>query len=154
MEKTKEEMMEYAIKMRVRGDDYRSILNYLQLYSSDKNLIDEIISEIDQLEKNKIITSTLENTTEPQTVNLLLGSLFSLSGIVLIFFLWGKGFISTIPFLIIGMGVWVLTSGSNNKNNAIIGSATWCLMYFVDTFMLKIRNIAKPKNNINNLKQA
>lgn len=118
MEKTKEELMEYAVKMRVRGDTYRSILNYLQMNSSDENLINEIISRIDQLEKKKIISITPENTTEQPTLNLFIGSFLSFLGIGLIFFLWGKGYLSTVPFLIIGLGAWVLTGGSkNNKNN-------------------------------------
>lgn len=117
MEKTKEELMEYAVKMRVRGDTYRSILNYLQMNSSDENLINEIISRIDQLEKKKIISTTPENTTEQPTLNLFIGSFLSFLGIGLIFFLWGKGYLSTVPFLIIGLGVWVLTTGNKNSKN-------------------------------------
>ena len=111
MEKTKEELLDYAIKMRVRGDTYRSLLNYLQTNYSDKSIVSEIIAHVDQLEKAKSILPDSQNKTNISGMNIFLGCLCLFSGIVLIFFLWEKGWISTIPFFLMGIGVYALSGG-------------------------------------------
>ena len=111
MQKTKEEIQEYAIIMRGRGESYRTILNYIKSKTSDEDTITDIISHLDQLEKSNNLKISKEYPGNLSITNTLLGSLFLISGIVLIFFLWGKGFISTIPFMLIGIGMLALTGG-------------------------------------------
>ncbi len=109
MEKTKEEMLNYAVNMRLRGDNYRAILNYLERHTSDQNLINEIINSVDLLEKNNEIKPLIEKKNKLSFINVVLSSVLILLGLYLVFSLWGEGYIATLPFLIIGLGIWTLS---------------------------------------------
>lgn len=105
MEKSKEEMLNYAVNMRLRGDDYRAILNYLERHTSDQHLINEIIDSVDLLEKNNEIKPIVETNNKLSILNVVLSSVLILLGVFLVFILWGKGIIAVLPFLIIAVGI-------------------------------------------------
>ncbi len=109
MVKTKEELLQYALKMRERGDTYRSVINYLNRNTDDEGLKKEIIQEVDRLEKENPGKNQLKpGSDSPSKFSIIMGVLFLGFGAILIPFLWNKGFISTIPFILIGIGVTAL----------------------------------------------
>ncbi|MDR3226843.1 MAG: hypothetical protein LBT56_04135 [Prevotellaceae bacterium] len=111
MEKTKEELLEYAIKMFQRGETYRAILSYIKSNTSDEEVIKQIITNIDSLEKeNKIKRTTVKESNS--FFNIFMGFFLIVLGITLIYFLWGEGFIAVFPFLLIIAGLFAI----NNKD--------------------------------------
>ncbi|MCD4791644.1 MAG: hypothetical protein K8R54_00295 [Bacteroidales bacterium] len=105
MKKSKDEMLKYAVQMRERGDTYRDMLAYIKRYTNDEAIIKEIISEVDSLEKRKRINTPERGSNSGSMISIIFGSIFLVSGVILIFFLWGKGFVSTIPFILIAIGI-------------------------------------------------
>lgn len=103
--KTKEELLEYAIKMRSRDDSYRSMINYLNNNCDDEEVVREIVRTVDQMEKEKKIKTEAIKLKEPLNLNLIMGGLLIVIGIGLIRILWDKGYISTLPFILIGIGL-------------------------------------------------
>ncbi len=95
--------------MRSRGDTYRSMLGYLQSQTNDKEMISRIISEVDKLEKQKTINPEKPDLSKFSTTNVMMGLILLCGGIILLFFLWGKGWVSTVPFILIGIGLAALT---------------------------------------------
>lgn len=108
MEKTKEELLAYAISMKERGDNYRTIIDYLSK-NTDESTTRGIVKIIDQLEKDNKIQQAQPKESWLPSLNILFGWLFLISGIVLLFFLWGKGVIATLPFVLMGLGVLALS---------------------------------------------
>lgn len=106
---SKEDLLKYAIEMRMRGDTFRSMLGYLEGNCDDRDVINEIITTVDELEKQgKFVPEESKKEGLPKR-NLILGSLFVGGGTVLLVFLWGEGRVSFIPFFIIGVGFLGLT---------------------------------------------
>ncbi len=117
MEKSKEELLAYALKMRERGDRYRSILAYLERECNDQQTIDHVISIVDNMESKKTLKVDKSMGVKPDYTSLIFGSLFIGSGLFLVVFLWEKGWISIIPFILISMGIYGLgKSRSGNRN--------------------------------------
>ncbi|MDR3287699.1 MAG: hypothetical protein LBT27_09700 [Prevotellaceae bacterium] len=107
MEKTKEELFEYAIKMFQRGETYRSILGYIKSNTSDEDVIKQIITSLDSLEKENKIKRT--NVKESNSfINIFMGIFLIISGIALTYLLWGEGFIAVFPFLLIIAGLFAV----------------------------------------------
>lgn len=113
-EKTKEELVAYAIKMRQRGDRYRSILFYLESNCQDPVLVQEIIGIVDELETKKKIDVDHTQGIKPSNYKLM-GYIFIGAGIFLFVFLWNRGWISTLPVLLIGMGIYGMSAEKGNK---------------------------------------
>jgi len=108
MEKSKEELLKYSIEMRLRGDTYRDMLAYLQRWTNDDKIIKEIIATVDKLEKEqKISTPKYENSAS--IVSIVLGLTFIIGGIALIFVLWNKGFVASLPIILIVIGFGALS---------------------------------------------
>lgn len=105
--KTKEELLAYAIKMFERGDTYRTIFNYLHNNCEDEKTIEEIVAEIQKLEKEQKIVQEKESKGWID-VNVIGSVLVIFFGAILIHFLWGKGYVSTLPFAVIGLGSFML----------------------------------------------
>lgn len=104
--KSKEELIAYAVKMRQRGDRYRSILAYLENNCNDTELVKEIIGIVDELETKKAIeVDHTQGVREKNSYNLF-GYAFIAGGILLMVFLWNKGWIASLPFVMIGMGIY------------------------------------------------
>jgi hypothetical protein len=109
MESTHEELVKYAIEMRRRGDSYVAVRNYLVKNCSDEETIGRVITEVDNYEKNHMAKEVDKKPFAFLNINILLGAIFLVAGIILMFFLWDKGLISTVPFILIGIGVLALT---------------------------------------------
>ena len=107
--KTNEELFAYCVQMRERGDTYRSMANYLNNNCEDEETIKSIVTAVNKLEKENRINSPKINKEKTPTLSLLLGTLFLVSGIVLMFFFWGMGVIFTVPFILISIGILALT---------------------------------------------
>lgn len=113
MAKSKEELLIHAVKMRERGETYRAVSIFLKNNTDDENDIGDIVRGISELEKNKKIEIPPKDVNESYALGSILGILFLLSGLVLLVLLWGKGVISTIPFILLGIGAWALTGKMN-----------------------------------------
>jgi hypothetical protein len=111
MEKTNQELVDYVIKMRMRGDNYRSIMAYLQRHCENEETVNDIIQLVDQLEKTKKIKPGRADGSKPSFYNMIFGILFIVSGVLLTLFLWQIGFIWGISLLMIGIGIWALMGG-------------------------------------------
>jgi len=98
---SKEELLNYAIEMRKRGDTYRAMIAYLENNCDDEETVKEIVRTVDKMEKENQIKVQVEKKNKPSFMNITLGVLFLLLGIILMFFLWGKGWVSTVPFILI-----------------------------------------------------
>ena len=109
MENTHEELVKYAIEMRKRGDSYIAVRNYLVKNCSDEETIDKVVTEVDNYKKNHLVKEADKKPLAFLNINILLGVVFLVGGIILMFFLWNKGLISTVPFILIGIGVLALT---------------------------------------------
>ncbi len=103
--KTKEENLAYAIKMVQRGDTYVSIHNYLKNNCESKEEISTIVKIIDKLEKEEKIKPAVEKVSSGPNYNIIMGGVFLTCGIFSFFFLWNKGWISTVPFILCGIGI-------------------------------------------------
>ena len=106
---TKEELQNYAIKMINRGDTYSSIHNYLKRNCDNEVWIKEIISEIDKLEKEGKVGVKKATKTNSFGLGKIFGIIFMAAGLFLVSFTWGKGVISTVPFIVIGVGILAFT---------------------------------------------
>jgi hypothetical protein len=109
MENTQEEVVKYAIEMRTRGDSYVAIRNYLVKNCADEDAINKALTEVDNYEKNHMAKVVDKKPFAFLNINIMLGVIFLVAGIILMFFLWDKGLISTVPFILIGIGVLALT---------------------------------------------
>ena len=105
--KSKKELLEESLKIYQRGDGFRSIRNYLERNTTDENLIKEIIQIVSN-NKDKIEVSEGRANKVPVR-NYIFGSLFLLFGLILLTFLWEKGFIATLPIILMGIGILALT---------------------------------------------
>jgi len=109
MPKTKKELLEYAIKMRQRGDTYRTIMQYLERNCDEKDVIKEIISSLDLLEKQQHIKVNQSTTQNNLFISKFIGALFIILGIFLIIFLWKQGFIAWLPLGLVIIGLFGIT---------------------------------------------
>ena len=125
MPKTKEELLQYAAKMRQRGDTYFEIKKYLERNASDEQTINDVIAIINELEK---VAKPVQKKKNVPILNIVLGSCFLISGFILLFVLWGQGFVATLPFIMIIIGVTALTSPNFDKDKTLpttSGFARW-----------------------------
>ena len=107
MPKTTEELLQYAAKMRQRGDTYFEIKRYLERNASDEQTINDVVAIISELEK---VAKPVQKKKNIPILNIVLGSCFLISGFILLFVLWGQGFVATLPFIMIIIGVTALTA--------------------------------------------
>lgn len=110
----KEALIRYAIKMRERGDRYRSILTYLENNCSDKEMIHEIIGIVDELETKKSITVDHSQGVKDNWY-FLLGYVFIAAGVILFILLWNTGWLSTLPIIMVAMGFYGIKESKIQK---------------------------------------
>ena len=117
---SKEELLKYALQMRIQGDRYRSILDFLNRNCEDEETVKEVIRTIDKLEKEKKITiqPPQKEKTRISPINLLFGGLFLTFGLILTISLWNQGFISNVPFILIAIGIMALTGSFDRFTRA------------------------------------
>ena len=99
-----EELKAQALRHRQSGDSYMSIGKYLESAKASPDQIKEIISQIDYLEKNEIIKPG-DFKKKTSFGSGFIGSALIALGLILGYSLWGMGWISTIPLILIGIGL-------------------------------------------------
>lgn len=99
-------MLEYAVKMRKRGDTYYAIRSFLDHNSDEEAFKNAVINAVNKLEKEQKIQVEQPIKRKKFPLNLIFGTVFLAGGAVLAVFLWNKGFISTIPFIVMGFGAY------------------------------------------------
>ena len=100
----KEELNSYAVRMRVRGDSYREIKVFLDKNWSNQLDIKAAIAHTKELEKNKLLVKDPKGKPISRT-NVVMGGLVALFGFVMVILLWNRGWVSFLPFAVIGIGL-------------------------------------------------
>ncbi|MCB0735102.1 MAG: hypothetical protein KDC76_10995 [Bacteroidetes bacterium] len=102
--KSTEELFGYVLKMRERGDDWRAVRNYLNRYSEDDELKQNIIRKVDVMEKEGTVKPPTERKG-PTQWEVFIGGIVFLAGLILMIELWEKGWVATAPVLMMGAGL-------------------------------------------------
>lgn len=102
---TKKELLEYGIKMINRGDSFAAVHDYLKRNCGDEELVKEVFTILNTLKFEGKIGAVKTEKRNTLTFGKILGIVCLIAGIVLLKVLWSKGFVSTIPFVFIGVGI-------------------------------------------------
>ena len=108
--KSENELLAYVIKMRERGDRFTSIVSYLDRNGADDEMKKRIVRRLQTMEKNHQVARP-DRSSKISGLSLFLGGFFFASGIILLLFLWDKGFVAGVPFVLIGIGMFALNGG-------------------------------------------
>ncbi len=87
----RQEFLDFCIKKRKCGNTYNSIRNYLKLNCDDESMAEEIVLEIERMEKNKELTvqRTFPVTNEQELKDSeVKGFILIIMGILLLSLLW------------------------------------------------------------------
>jgi len=114
MEKlTTEELKEQAIRQRASGDSYIAIGRYLESAGASKEEISEVIKHVDFMEKEKLLTPTSYRKGISFQSGFI-GSVLIFLGLILTWMLWGYGWISASPIIMIGAGLMAFSGTFDN----------------------------------------
>ncbi len=103
-----EELKNQAVRHRQSGNSYISIGRYLESAKASPDQIKAVIDHIDHLEINKVIKpDDLKHGTSFGSG--FIGTALIALGIIMGYSLWGMGWISTIPLLLISAGIYGLS---------------------------------------------
>ncbi len=91
-----------ACSMREQGESYVSIGEYLISTGASTDLISRIIGNLDSMEKDKLVQKPKRNKSS--TTSKLMGIILIIGGVVLAYYIWGKGWISGVSVLLVGLG--------------------------------------------------
>lgn len=109
-ESEKNEIIEYAVKMRERGETYRSIHNYLNQREVDDDLRRLAIAAVSEMEKaNGIERPRYSSKRKITNVEKICGALIMVVSALSIVYLWGKGWVLGASFAGIFIGLGVMT---------------------------------------------
>ncbi|WP_338794135.1 hypothetical protein [Bernardetia sp. MNP-M8] len=97
----KEKLLKDALILKGYNRSYTDIILHLKAETQDKELMREIVAELEELDKNKKKGHFL-------SANLVIGLVCISAGIGLSIFLWDKGYVSTISIILIGVGLLVI----------------------------------------------
>ncbi|MCB0477427.1 MAG: hypothetical protein KDC84_04655 [Crocinitomicaceae bacterium] len=112
---SKKELKEYAIRMFDRGDSYRTIFTYLHNNCESEEEVQSIISSVREHEKKQ--KTKKENLSEKWfNLNIIIPILLIVFGGIMVNMLWGKGFVSTLPFVVILIGIFTLDKGLKSNS--------------------------------------
>jgi len=106
------ELFNYAKKMRVRGDEYNDILRFLERNTHDKLQIEEILKSIQVLEKKGVVEVPRQKTSR-NLFGIFIGIALIAFGSFLMKSLWNDGYIAIIPFILVGLGIMALFNKIN-----------------------------------------
>jgi len=102
---TKEELLKCGIKMINRGDSFYAVQDYLKRNCGDEEMVKEVFTILNAMKMEGKIGAVKTEKRNALTFGKILGIICLVSGLVLMTVLWNKGFVSTIPFFLIGVGI-------------------------------------------------
>ncbi|MEQ8478162.1 hypothetical protein [Fulvivirga sp.] len=105
--KSKEALLKDVIWMRDHGETIRSISSFLEANCDDPEIIKSVIILLEAYDREKEGQGL--SWVKMLTLSNILGVIFLCSGLFMVFYLWGMGWVSTVPFILIGIGVLALT---------------------------------------------
>lgn len=105
MPKSKEQLLAYSYKILSRGDQWKDVIRYLDRQDTPQEMRQAIIDELRELESHQLIPPEQDHPPQGLDLQLLLSLVFIGGGLILFAFLWGQGFLSAIPFIIIALGI-------------------------------------------------
>lgn len=111
---SKKELLENAIKIRERGDSFRSVLAYLNRHCKDEEMVGQIIKTINKLEKEQFIKPDIHKPKPSFGISQIMGVACIIGGVYLVFVLWGTGLLAILPFFLIIFGIYGIAGGIDN----------------------------------------
>ncbi len=109
MGKSRTELLEYGKKILSRGDGYYAVTRYLERNEMSESDSKYILDQLRILEKQGGIKPANEPLKKPLDFSIVLGALFLVGGVAMLFLLWDNGIIAVLPFALIGVGILGLT---------------------------------------------
>ena len=108
-----EQIRRQAIEQRIHKDSYRTIGQHLDNTEISLEERQNIITEIKDLENSKMLKKQLpKGNMYLKFQSGFFGALVISLGLFMTYFLWGRGWISTAPFLLIIYGLFNITRNS------------------------------------------
>lgn len=95
-------LLDKAIEMRERGERYPSIVAHLRHNCKDEEEVRSIITEMAELEKSGEVKH--KKASQFSSINLIGGIGIIAIGCVLMYYSWGKGFIFSLPLVVVALG--------------------------------------------------
>jgi len=100
-----EKIEAYAVRMRKRGDSYGEIKKFLSSQWPNKQEVQRAIDKVKKLEKQKLLV--IEPGKKTYSIrNIVIGGIVACLGVFLATSLWDRGWISTVPMIMIGAGLY------------------------------------------------
>lgn len=108
----REEALAYALKMRVRGDNYSQIQKFISSRVGEEMSM-AIISEIAKKEEAKEfkVKPPKKELDTGKLLGVLFGSVFLIGGVVLLFVTLDNNIIASMPYVLMGIGAIALFGG-------------------------------------------
>lgn len=102
---TIEEIEDYAIRMRKRGDTYSEINSFLKKNWHNESQIDSLVKRVKAMEKRKELI-VVKAAKEYSMRNLIIGGIVFLLGFFLFLVLRRNGFVATVTLIMMGAGLF------------------------------------------------
>ena len=100
-----EKIEAYAVRMRKRGDSHGEIKKFLSSQWPNKQEVQRAIDKVKKLEKQKLLV--IEPGKKTYSIrNIVIGGIVACLGVFLATSLWDRGWISTVPMIMIGAGLY------------------------------------------------
>lgn len=112
-----ERLLAYAQQMKMRGDKKSSIMGYLEQNSTDKNLIQQVCDNLENITQEEVKPEKRERHFSISTLPIALGSALLIFGVLLLFFLGDDVVFIILAALLIGVGIWSIFKGVSTKRN-------------------------------------
>lgn len=107
--KSLEQHITKCISILERGDNFIAVHNYLNYQKVSAEDQKKIIAAVQEIQANGHIEIKEPRELRPNhEEDRILGVALILLGLFLIYFLWGKGFVATLPILLVVIGIMAL----------------------------------------------
>ena len=110
-----QELLDYAIKMRERGDTYRRIDSHVNSNVVDEAEASRILKKVVEMEENGTLIVEDPNASTGVNTEVIIGGVIAGLGVALFFALKGRGFISTLPIVLTGIGAVAIGRAVNKR---------------------------------------
>ncbi len=107
----------YCKAILERGDSWRAVHNYLVGQEVSVEDREKIIDALRKLEDGGHLQKITGESSRRFDFQKILGFVVMVFGIVMVVMLWDRGWVSTIPFFVIGYGAWAMTGGSKDAGS-------------------------------------